>query len=369
MPHAVLVRQTGGPEVLTYEAYDPGPPAAGAARIKVTASGVNFIDVYFRTGLYPAELPTVVGREGAGVVEAVGPGVDRLSPGDRVCWVLVPGSYAQVANVPADRLVMIPPGVTDESAAAVMLQGMTADYLAHSTRTTSAGDTALVHAAAGGVGLLLVQLLTRAGARVAGTCSTAEKAALAKEAGAELVIDYTTEDFAEAVDRWTGGRGVDVVYDSVGETTFEGSMRSLRPRGLMVLFGQSSGPVPHFDLNRLNPMGSLFVTRPSLVHYIHDRAELERRAVAVLGAVADRSLRVRIAARFDLADAAEAPSGARGAQDGRQDRAVLLKAVVATRRTDKKRPVAFRQRVSDDARRAGDRIAGDATAIRTAPGR
>ena len=306
MSHAVLVRQTGGPEVLVYEDYDPGPPAAGAARIKVTASGVNFIDVYFRSGLYPSELPSVVGREGAGVVEAVGAGVGRLAAGDRVCWALVPGSYAEVANVPADRLVAIPSGVADEAAAAVMLQGMTAHYLVHGTRTTGAGDTVLVHAAAGGVGLLLVQMLKQAGARVVGTCSTAEKAAFATAAGADLVIDYTTEDFAEAVNRWTDGRGVDVVYDSVGETTFEGSMRSLRPRGMMVLFGQSSGPVPSFDLNRLNPLGSLFVTRPSLTHYIQDRAELELRAGAVLGAVADGSLHVRIGARFDLADAAEA---------------------------------------------------------------
>ncbi len=306
MSHAVLIRQTGGPEVLVYEDYDPGPPAAGAVRITVTASGVNFIDVYFRSGLYPSELPSVVGREGAGVVEAVGAGVDRLVAGDRVCWALVPGSYAEVANVPADRLVAIPSGVTDEAAAAVMLQGMTAHYLVHGTRTTGAGDTVLVHAAAGGVGLLLVQMLKQAGARVVGTCSTAEKAAFATAAGADLVIDYTTEDFAEAVNRWTEGRGVDVVYDSVGETTFEGSLRSLRPRGMMVLFGQSSGPVPAFDLNRLNPLGSLFVTRPSLTHYIQDRAELELRAGAVLGAVADGSLHVRIGARFGLADAAEA---------------------------------------------------------------
>ena len=306
MSHAVLVRQTGGPEVLAYEEYDPGPPAAGSARIKVTASGVNFIDVYFRSGLYPSELPTVAGREGAGVVEAVGAGVDHLAAGDRVCWALVPGSYAEVANVPADTLVAIPSGVADETAAAVMLQGMTAHYLVHGTRTTGAGDTVLVHAAAGGVGLLLVQMLKRAGARVVGTSSTAEKAAFAKAAGADLVIDYTTEDFAEAVNRWTEGRGVDVVYDSVGKTTFEGSMRSLRPRGIMVLFGQSSGPVPAFDLNRLNPLGSLFVTRPSLTHYVQDRTELELRAGAVLGAVADGSLQVRIGARFDLADAAEA---------------------------------------------------------------
>ncbi len=306
MPHAVLVRQTGGPEVLTYEEYDPGPPAAGAARVKVSAAGVNFIDVYFRTGLYPADLPIVVGREGAGTVEAVGSGVEGLSPGDRVCWAMEPGSYAEVANVPADSLIVVPPGVPDEAAAAVMLQGMTAHYLVYATRPAVAGDTALVHAAAGGVGLLLIQMLKREGVRVIGTCSTAEKAALAMAAGADQIINYTTDDFVDAVTGWTAGRGVDVVYDSVGESTFEGSLRSLKPRGMMVLFGQSSGPVPSFDLNRLNPLGSLFVTRPSLVHYMRDRAELELRAGAVLSAVADGSLRVRIGQRFALTDAAEA---------------------------------------------------------------
>ena len=306
MTHAVLVRQTGGPEVLAYEEYDPGAPDADAVRVKVTASGVNFIDVYFRTGLYPASLPIVLGREGAGTVEAVGSGVEGLSPGDRVCWAMVPGSYAEVANVPGDSLIAIPSGVPDEAAAAVMLQGMTAHYLVHATRPAIAGDMALVHAAAGGVGLLLVQMLKREGVRVIGTCSTAEKAAIAKEAGADQVINYTTDDFVGAVTDWTAGRGVDVVYDSVGESTFEGSLRSLKPRGMMVLFGQSSGPVPSFDLNRLNPLGSLFVTRPSLVHYMRDRAELELRAGAVLNAVADGSLRVRIGQRFALADAAEA---------------------------------------------------------------
>ena len=306
MPHAVLVRQTGGPEVLAYEDYDPGPPGAGAVRIKVSASGVNFIDVYFRTGLYPAELPIVLGREGAGTVEMVGSGVEGLSSGDRVCWAMVPGSYAEIANVPGDKLIIIPSGVPDEAAAAVMLQGMTAHYLVHATRPASAGDTALVHAAAGGVGLLLVQMLRREGVRVVGTCSTSDKAALAQKAGADHVINYVTEDFVDGVAQWTDGRGVDVVYDSVGAVTFEGSLKSLKPRGMMVLFGQSSGPVPPVDLNRLNPLGSLFVTRPSLVHYMRDRAELELRPGAVLNAVADGLLHVQIGRRFPLADAAEA---------------------------------------------------------------
>ncbi|HJO37384.1 MAG: quinone oxidoreductase [Vicinamibacterales bacterium] len=314
MAQAVLVRRTGGPEVLTYEEHDPGPPAAGAVRVRVTAAGVNFIDVYFRTGLYPAELPIVLGREGAGVVEAIGAGVDGLAPGARVCWAMVPGSYAQAANIPADKLVAVPDGVSDEAAAGAMLQGMTAHYLVHSTRPASSGDMALVHAAAGGVGLLLIQMLSRLGVRVAGTCSTDEKAELVQAAGADRVINYTTEDFAERVAEWTDGRGVDVVYDSVGASTFEGSVQSLRPRGMMVLFGQSSGPVPPFDLNRLNPLGSVYVTRPSLIHYIQDRAELELRARAVLDAVADGSLKIRIGRQFPLADAADAHRALEGRQ-------------------------------------------------------
>ena len=314
MSHAILVRETGGPDVLRFEPYDPGSPEEGQARVRVTTAGVNFIDVYFRTGLYPAALPLVLGREAAGQVEAVGPGVTDLAVGDRVCWAMVPGAYAGAARVPASQLIRVPRGVTDEQAAAVMLQGMTAHYLVHGTRATRAGDTALVHAAAGGVGLLLVQMLKTAGARVFGTCSTDEKAAHAREAGADHVITYATHDFVKEVERLTERRGVDVVYDSVGQSTFEGSLRSIRPRGLLVLFGQSSGPVPPFDLNRLNAAGSLFVTRPSLAHYMRDRAELELRAGAVLTAVADGSLRVRIGARFPLADAASAHRALEGRQ-------------------------------------------------------
>jgi NADPH2:quinone reductase len=266
---------------------------------------VNFIDVYFRTGLYPRPLPYVAGLEGAGVIEAVGEGVS-LSVGERVAWAAAPGSYASHLTAPAASLVSVPETVPLDTAAAAMLQGMTAHYLVHGCRTTGAGDVALVHAAAGGVGLLLIQLLCQAGARVIGTCSSDEKEKLAREAGAEHVIRYDRQDFVAEARQRTDGRGCDVVYDSVGQATFEGSLRALRPRGLLALFGQSSGPVPPFDLGRLNGLGSLFVTRPSLAHYTADRAELERRAGAVLGAVADGSLSVRIGARYPLAEADEA---------------------------------------------------------------
>jgi NADPH2:quinone reductase len=289
-------------------------------RIHVAAAGVNFIDVYFRTGVYPRELPFICGLEGAGRVEAVGPGVDTLAVGERVAWAGVPNSYASNVIAPADRVVPIPMGVPESTAAAVMLQGMTAHYLAHGCRETRPGDVALVHAAAGGTGLLLVQTLKAFGARVIGTCSNDVKADAAREAGADHVIDYTRDDVAEAVRRFTEGRGIDVVYDSVGRATFEGSLASLRPRGLLVLFGQSSGVVPPFDLGRLNALGSLFVTRPSLAHYTQDPAELTVRAGAVLGAVANGSLRVRIAAEFPLAEAA----AAHGALESRSTSGKLL---------------------------------------------
>ena len=306
MAEAVFVREIGGPEVLRLEAHDPGDPGPGAVRIRVAAAGVNFIDIYFRSGVYPRPLPFVCGLEGAGVVEAAGPGVSRPAPGERVAWAGVPGSYASHLVAPADRVVALPEDVADEVAAAAMLQGMTAHYLAHGCRETRPGDVALVHAAAGGAGLLLVQTLKRAGATVIGTCSTEEKAAIAREAGADHVIRYTEEDFAEAVQRLTDGHGADVAYDSVGQSTFEGSLRSLRPRGLLVLFGQSSGVVPPFDLNRLNQEGSLFVTRPSLAHYTQDRAELKKRAAAVLLAVTEGALEIRIGAEFPLTRAADA---------------------------------------------------------------
>jgi NADPH2:quinone reductase len=306
MSRGIVMETTGGPEMLRATAHDPGPPASGTARVRVAAAGVNFIDVYFRTGAYPAPLPFVPGLEGAGEVEAVGPDVRGLAVGDRVAWASVPGSYARAIVAPVDRLVRVPDGVTLDVAAAAMLQGMTAHYLVHGTRETRRGDTALVHAAAGGVGLLLVQTLRNAGARVIGTCSTAEKEALARDAGAHEVIRYDQLEFADEARRLTDGRGVDVVYDGVGKATFDGSLRALRIRGLCVLYGQASGAVPLFDLQRLNQGGSLSITRPSLTHYTQDRAELELRAGAVLGAIAAGALRVRIGARYPLEQAAEA---------------------------------------------------------------
>ncbi len=303
---SIVVAKTGGPEVLALQEQEVGDPGPGHVRIQSAAAGVNFVDVYFRTGLYPRPLPFVSGVEGAGRIEAVGAGVTDFAVGDRVAWSGVPGSYAEVVLAPAASLVRIPEGVDDRTAAAAMLQGMTAHYLVHGTRATKPGDVALVHAAAGGAGLLTVQMLARAGATVIGTCSTAEKEALARAAGCEHVIRYGETDFAKEVKRITDGRGVDVVYDSVGASTFEGSLVCLRPRGLLVLFGQSSGPVPPFDLGRLNAIGSLFVTRPSLAHYLRDRAELELRAGEVLSAIGKGELRIRIGAEYPLAEAAAA---------------------------------------------------------------
>jgi NADPH2:quinone reductase len=306
MGNCIRVHETGGPEVLRHEQVEPGEPGPGQLRIRVKASGVNFIDVYFRTGLYPRPVPFGLGLEGAGVVETVGEGVAGFREGDRVAWAAAAGSYAEVVVAPASAVVVLPEGVADETAAAVMLQGMTAHYLTHGVRHTRPGDAALVHAAAGGTGLLLVQMLKAAGAYVIGTCSTETKEQLALSAGADRVIRYTQTNFAEAVAEITGGRGLDVVYDSVGQSTFEGSLKCLRPRGLMCLFGQSSGPVPPFDLGRLSNAGSLFVTRPSLWHYVATRDELELRSGEVLRSVAEGSLRVRIAERFPLPAAADA---------------------------------------------------------------
>jgi len=303
---AIVVAKTGGPEVLELRESDPGAPGPGQVRVRARAAGVNYIDVYFRTGLYPRPVPVVSGLEGAGAVEAVGAGVTTLAVGDRVAWASAPGSYAEAVVGPAERMVRVPDGIGDDVAAAAMLQGMTAHYLCRATFPVKRGDTALVHAAAGGVGLLLVQMLRELGARVLATCSTAEKEKLAREAGAHEVIRYSEVDFAAEVRSLTQGRGVDVVYDAVGRTTFDGSLRCLRPRGMLVLYGQSSGPVPPFELRKLNDMGSLFITRPSLAHYTQDRAELELRAGEVLAAIAAKRLSVRIGARFPLADAAAA---------------------------------------------------------------
>jgi NADPH2:quinone reductase len=267
---------------------------------------VNFIDVYFRSGQYPRPLPFVLGLEGAGVIETVGPEAADFSVGDRVAWSTVPGSYATAVNAPIGSLIRIPDGVDTQVAAAAMLQGMTAHYLCRSTFPVAEGNTALVHAAAGGVGLLLIQMLHSIGAQVIGTCSTAAKEVLAKAAGADHVVRYDECDFAERVAEITGGTGCDVVYDSVGRATFEGSLASLRPRGMLVLFGQSSGAVPPFDLQQLNQRGSLFVTRPSLAHYVATRPDLEARAHDLLGAIARGELDVRIGEKFPLERAEDA---------------------------------------------------------------
>ena len=283
-------------------------PKSNEAVVKIQAAGVNFIDVYNREGRYKAALPFVLGQEAAGVVSAVGREVREIAVGDRVAYTSALGSYAEYAAVPADRLVKIPAGVGEREAAAAMLQGMTAHYLAHDTYPLKKGKTALIHAAAGGVGLLLVQMAHNIGARVIATVSTEEKAKLARAAGADEVILYTQADFEAETKRLTGGRGVDVVYDSVGKTTFQGSLNCLRPRGLLALFGASSGPVPPFDLIQLSGKGSLFVTRPTLWHYIATRAELEARAGDVLGWAAKGDLKLRTEHIYSLADAAQAQS-------------------------------------------------------------
>jgi NADPH2:quinone reductase len=303
---AVRVHSPGGPEALVFEDIPDPTPKSGEVRVRVEAAGVNFIDVYHRTGLYKVAMPETLGREGAGTVETVGPDVRDFSSGDRVAWAMVPGSYAERALIPAANLVKIPEGVPTRVAAAAMLQGMTAHYLACSTYPLKARDTCLVHAAAGGVGLLLTQIAKMRGARVLGTVSTAAKAALSKEAGADAIIDYTKQDFEAEVKRLTSGRGAEVVYDSVGKTTFEKSLGSLARRGMLALFGQSSGPVPPVDPQVLSQRGSLYLTRPTLAHYIATREELLWRAGEVLGWIRDKRLTVRIDREFPLADAAEA---------------------------------------------------------------
>jgi NADPH2:quinone reductase len=281
-------------------------PGTGEALVAIAASGVNFIDVYFRTGLYKGDQPIVLGSEAAGTIAQVGPGVTDLKPGDRVAYTMVRGSYADHAIVPAARLVRIPDAVSFETAAALMLQGTTAHYLTRSTFPLAKGQTCLVHAAAGGAGGLVVQLAKERGARVFGTVSTEEKAREIRALGADEAILYTTQDFEAEVKRLTDGRGVDVVYDSVGKTTFEKGLNVIRPRGMMVLFGQSSGPVPPLDPNVLNPKGSLFLTRPSLAHYIASRDELVWRVNEVMQLASSGALKVRISGTYPLADAARA---------------------------------------------------------------
>lgn len=303
---AIQVKHTGGPEVLGLVELPVPEPKANEAVVKIAAAGVNFIDVYFREGRYKAVVPFVPGQEAAGEVVAVGPDVSGVKVGDRVGYTMVLGSYAEYAAVPADRLVKIREDVSYEQAAASLLQGMTAQYLLYTTYPLKRGETALAHAAAGGVGLLLVQMAHNLGARVIGTVSTAEKARLAREAGADDVILYTQTDFEVETRRLTDGKGVDVVYDSVGKTTFEKGLNVIRPRGYMVLYGGSSGAVPPFDLIHLSQKGSLYVTRPTLAHYIATREELEERSQAVFGMIASGKLKLRIEHTYPLKDAAQA---------------------------------------------------------------
>jgi NADPH2:quinone reductase len=303
---AIRVHATGGPEVLRLEEVPVPVPGAGQIVIRVEAAGVNFVDVYHRKGLYPVALPFTLGREAAGVVERVGGGVATCRPGDRVVSESLIGGYAEYALAAAERVVPLPREVSSRVGAAVILQGLTAHFLATSTYPLRPGDTCLVHAAAGGVGLLLCQIASRLGARVIGTVSTEEKARLAREAGAHEIILYTRDDFQAETRRITGGAGVRVVYDSVGRTTFLKSLDCLAPRGMMVLYGQSSGPVGAFDPQLLNQKGSLFLTRPTVAHYVATRAELLERAEELLGWVADGSLAVRIGLEAPLAAAAEA---------------------------------------------------------------
>ncbi len=317
---SIQVKEPGGPEKM--QLVDGPVPAPGPkqALVRMAASGVNFIDVYFRTGLYKADLPVSLGSEGAGTVEAVGADVAEVAPGDRVAYAMARGSYAEYAVVPAALLVKIPDQIDFATAAAAMLQGMTAHYLTHSTYPLTSGKTCLVHAAAGGAGGLIVQMAKMRGARVFGTVSTEDKAQIARQHGVDEAILYTTLDFETEVKRLTGGAGVDVVYDSVGKTTFEKSLNCLRPRGLLALFGQSSGPVPPFDAAILNAKGSLFLTRPSLGHYLLTRQELLWRAGDVLGWVASGQLKLRIDRTYPLAEAASAHR----ALEGRQTAGKLL---------------------------------------------
>ncbi|MDQ3707734.1 MAG: quinone oxidoreductase [Actinomycetota bacterium] len=302
---AIRMHETGDPEVMRLEEVDDPRPAQGGVTVRVAAAGVNFIDLYRRSGAYPVDLPQTPGSEGAGVIEAIGDGVTDLHEGDQVAWAAAPGSYAEMVSLPAAKAVPVPDGVDLQHAAAVMLQGMTAHYLASSTFPLREGHTALVHAGAGGVGRLLVQIAKRRGARVLTTVSTDEKERLAREAGADEVIRYTETDSAEAVARLTDG-GVDVVYDSVGKDTFDKSLDSLRPRGYLVLYGQSSGAVGAVDPQVLNAKGGLFLTRPSLAHYTLDRAELSARARDLFEWMAAGELDVRVDRTWPLVEAAEA---------------------------------------------------------------
>ncbi len=303
---AIRVHAPGSPEVMKFEDVPEPQPKAGEAIVKVDAAGLNYIDVYQRSGLYKLDMPLTLGLEAGGTVTAVGQGVTDVKAGDKVAYTGVPGAYAEYAAVPAARLVVLPKGITTKQGGAMMLQGMTAHYLACSTYPLKSGDTCLVHAAAGGVGLILCQIAKMRGARVIGTVSTQEKAKLAREAGADDVILYTSQDFEAEVKRITGGKGCQVVYDSVGKTTFDKGFNCLAPRGMMVLYGASSGPIGPFDPQILNAKGSVFLTRPSLFHYVASREELVQRATDLANWIAAGKLRLRMEFEFPLKDAAEA---------------------------------------------------------------
>ncbi len=309
---AIQVHSYGGPEELRSDDLPLPEPGPGAVRVKLAAAGVNFIDIYKRTGAYKVPLPLTLGEEGAGVVDSVGAGVGDFAAGDRVAYALETGSYAEYAVVPAAKLVALPGGVSFATGAAVMLQGMTAHYLSHSTYALKPGDTCVVHAAAGGVGLLLTQLAKLRGARVIGTVSTDEKERLARAAGADEIIRYTEQDYASELRRLSGGAGVEVIYDSVGRDTFEAGLGCLKPRGMLVLYGQSSGAVAPLDPQILNAKGSLFVTRPTLGHYLLNRDELLWRAGELFDLMAAGKLDVRIGATYALGDAAAAQTALAG---------------------------------------------------------
>ena len=308
---AVRITETGGPEVLEPAEVPDPEPQAGQLLVEVAASGVNYIDTYFRSGKYPLELPAIRGVEGSGTVRAVGAGVTGFAPGERVAWPQAPASYAEQIAVPADQVVKVPEGVGDE-AAATLLQSMTAHYLLHDSYPVQAGETILVHAAAGGMGLLLTQWATALGARVIGTVSTEAKEKLAREAGAAEVIRYSEQDFVAETRKLTDGAGVAVVYDGVGATTFDGSLASVRRRGTLVIYGAASGPVPPFDVQRLNQAGSVSLTRPSLAHFIATHEELTARGDAVFEAMRTGQFSARIGHRYPLADAAQAHADLEG---------------------------------------------------------
>jgi len=303
---AIQILKSGGAEVLSYVDIPAPKPKANEAVVKIAAAGINFIDVYFREGRYPIALPFISGQEASGTVSEVGGDVKNFKPGDRVAYTGIVGAYAEYAAVPADRLVHVPAGITDQQAAAAMLQGMTAHYLVTDTYPLKKGETALIHAAAGGVGLLLVQMAKNIGARVIATVGSEEKARLAREAGAGEIILYAQQDFEAETKRLTDGKGVHVIYDGVGQTTFDKDLNVLRPRGYLVLFGASSGPVPPFDLTKLAQKGSLFITRPTLVHHIASHEELQQRATAVLNMIGAGKLKLRIEHLYPLMEAQQA---------------------------------------------------------------